>query len=463
MINITFWNFSKKENSTKIPTATGTVLSCLIKSPSSIINPVIELNTNPSSYNYCYIASFSRYYFINDVVFNKGVWIVYCNVDVMASFKSTIGSTSMYVLRSAYEQDTNIIDTLFPTKAETQINVISDLGLSQSFEFSGFANGYYVVGIQGYDQASTNGVIYYQLTPSKFVDLVKLFYANSGNNTWWGNLESGVRNSLNKISDYIVSCRWYPVGFTVDDNSGAGYQIYLGSWPTGVYAPRVTGSSTYRQYFNGVPSHPQTAYGAFVKRAPYSRYQLIHPLTGPITLDNERMKTYGNAFEINITPDFTNGNARFEIMFKISSSPDTYKSFYVTYVNFGTDINLSGNDVNVGGLISSIGETAISAITGNVLGVAVGVASAINNSTPTPGHSSASGGISCYHDPVLVCYFKIIVDRDVTNKGLPLCKMRTPANIPGYILADDPKISINGTDTEKQRLNNILSRGFYYE
>ena len=463
MINITFWNFSKKENSTKIPTTTGTVLSCLVKSPSSIINPVIELNTNPSSYNYCYIASFSRYYFINDVVFNKGVWIVYCNVDVMGSFKSTIGSTSMYVLRSAYESDGELLDTLFPTKTETRISTVSDLGLSQSFEFSGFSSGYYVIGVQGYDQASTNGVIYYELSPTKFVDIIKLFYANSGNNAWWGNLESGVRNSLNKISDYIVSCRWYPVGFTVDDNSGSYYQIYLGSWPTGVYAPRVTGSSTYRQYFSSIPVHPQTSYGNYVKRHPYSRYELIHPLTGPITLDSERMKYYGNAFEINVTPDYTNGTARFELVYKVATSPDVYKSFYVTYVNFGVDINLSGNDVNVGGLISSVGGTIASRITGNALGVVRGIASAINNSTPSPGHSSSSGGISSLHDPVLVCYFKIIADRDVTNKGLPLCKMRTPANIPGYILADDPKIAISGTDTEKRRLNNILSRGFYYE
>ena len=463
-MNITFWSFSKKDNSTKIPATTGTVIACYIKSPSSILNPAIEMKTSPIGYNYCYIADFSRYYFINDIVFEQGIWTCYCNVDVLASYKTEIGSTSMYVLRSSHSSDTELMDTLFPTKTQTQIDVVSNLGLSQSFEFSSFSSGYFILGVQGYDRASTNGVIYYQLGPAAFVNLLNLFYANSGNNAWFGNQENGVRNALNKISDYIVSCRWYPVGFTVDDNSGTGYQIYMGYWPTGVYAPRVTGAPTYRQYFSSVPVHPQAGTnGSYVKRQPYSRYVLNHPLTGPITLDSERMKTYGNAFEVNITPDFTNGRARFEIMFKVSDTPATYKRFYTTYVNFGMDVNLTGNDVNVEGLLSSLGTAALSAVEGNALGVIAGVASALNVSTPSPGHSSSSGGIVSFHDPVLTCFFKMIADRDITNKGLPLCKVKTPSTIPGYILPDDPHVAASCTDDERRRISALLNGGFYYE
>ena len=462
-MNITFWSFSKKENSTSIPSVTGTVMTCLIKSPSSILNPVIELKTNPTGYNYCYIADFGRYYFINDVVFDQGIWTCYCNVDVLGTYKTQIGSTSMYVLRAAYATDGEILDTLFPTKAETEISTVSNLGLSQSFEFNGFDNGYYIIGVQGYDRTSANGVIYYQLTPTQFVSLLTQFYANSGNNAWWGNLESGVRNALNKLSDYIISCRWFPVGFTVDDNSGTGYQLYLGSWPTTIYAPRVTGGTTYRQYFSSIPVHPQISYGNYVKSKPYSRYELVHPLTGTIELDSERMKKYGNKFEINITPDFTNGTARFEIMFETSSSPSVYKSFYVTYIHFGNDINLSGNDVNVSGLINAAAGVATSAITGNALGIAAGVASAINIGTSDPGHSTSSGGIANLHDPVLVCYFKIIANRDITNKGLPLCKVMLPSSIPGYILPDDPHVNIACTDDERRKINALLNGGFYYE
>ena len=100
MININFYTFSKKENSTKRPTGAGTVLSCNIKSRSSIVNPFIELKTNPTAFNYCYIPSFNRYYYISDITFDSGLWLVTCRIDVLATYKTEIGNTSMYILRS---------------------------------------------------------------------------------------------------------------------------------------------------------------------------------------------------------------------------------------------------------------------------------------------------------------------------------------------------------------------------
>ena len=117
MININFYTFSKKENSTKRPTGAGTVLSCNIKSRSSIVNPFIELKTNPTAFNYCYIPSFNRYYYISDITFDSGLWLVTCRIDVLATYKTEIGNTSMYILRSSERSNGEIVDTLFPTTA----------------------------------------------------------------------------------------------------------------------------------------------------------------------------------------------------------------------------------------------------------------------------------------------------------------------------------------------------------
>ena len=460
-MNITFWSFSKRENSTAVPSVTGTVLSCYMKSPSSVMNPVIELKDDPSAYNYCYMADFGRYYFINDIVFNKGIWICYCNVDVLGTYKTQIGSTSMYVLRSAYESDGELMDTLFPVTADTDIQVLGGMGTgSADLSFSGFDNGYYVIGVQSTTSASQNGVIYYQLTPAKFVSLISQFYANSGNNTWWGNLESGVRNALNKLDDFVVSCRWYPKSFTIDTNNGSGYQIYLGSWPTGVYADRVIGVTSFVQYFENVPNHPQAARGGFTKTIPFSRYVLVHPLFGSLTLDPEYMKDSGNDFTIYITPDYTTGQRKIAISYKKGGS---YVTTYLTYVHFGVDINLSGNDINVTGMVSAAAGTVANALTGDRIGVAQGIASTINNTLPEPGHNQSHGGFVNFGNPLLHCYFKIIADRDVTNKGTPLCKVRQPSNIPGYILPEDPHVNIACTDDERRKINALLNGGFYYE
>lgn len=460
-MNITFWSFSKKENSTAIPSLTGTVLACYMKSPSSVVNPVIEVKDDPSGYNYCYIGDFNRYYFINDIVFNKGIWICYCNVDVLGTYKTQIGSTSMYVLRSAYESDGEIIDTLFPVTADTDIQVLGGMGTGSSdLSFPGFDDGYYVIGVKSTTSASQNGVIYYQLEPAKFVSLISQFYANSGNNTWWGNLERGVRNALNKLDDYISSCRWYPVSFIIDSKSGDHYQIYLGDWATNVYADRVIGTSLYMQYFENIPVHPQAARGGFTKTLPFSRYELIHPLFGSITLNPEYMKDSGNDFELTVQPDYTTGDAKISINYKKGGY---YVSTYITYVHFAVELNLTGNDINIAGLISSAAGTVGNMLTGNRLGVAEGIASTLNSSMPTPGHNQSNGGFTHYGNPLLHCYFKIISDRDVTNKGRPLCKVRIPSNIPGYILPEDPHVNIACTDDERRKINALLNGGFYYE
>ena len=109
-MNVYLFGFQKKENSTAQPdTKDGTLVSVQLKENTSVTNPVLILNLqsggspiNPSLYNYAYIPSFMRYYYISDWVYLNGVWECSCNVDVLASNKSVIGNMSTYVLRSAY-------------------------------------------------------------------------------------------------------------------------------------------------------------------------------------------------------------------------------------------------------------------------------------------------------------------------------------------------------------------------
>lgn len=68
-------------------TLTGT-----LRGESSVINPsfIIE-HSNPSTYNYCYISDFSRYYFIDNITsIRNGLWKIDCKVDVLMSYKDAI-------------------------------------------------------------------------------------------------------------------------------------------------------------------------------------------------------------------------------------------------------------------------------------------------------------------------------------------------------------------------------------
>ena len=67
-------------------------LTGALRGESSVINPSFLIETsNPSQYNYCYIPSFNRYYFITDIIsVRNNIWRINCDVDVLMSFKTEI-------------------------------------------------------------------------------------------------------------------------------------------------------------------------------------------------------------------------------------------------------------------------------------------------------------------------------------------------------------------------------------
>lgn len=468
MININFYTFSKKDNSTKRPTGAGTVLSCNIKSRSSIVNPFIELKTNPTAFNYCYIPSFNRYYYISDITFDSGLWLVTCRIDVLATYKTEIGNTSMYVLRSSERSNGEIVDTLFPTTAYTTVTAVNPDPLSTLPGVYRFEDGFYIIGVQGIDQASDNGVIYYQLTPAKFTLLLHTFYANSGNGAWWGNLARGVIDSIYHISDFITSCRWFPKSMVVDygiDDSGPqpvpgdGYEIYLGGFNTHVKAPRVIGTAEYFTLYNDIPKHPQSAYGNYTKIYPYTHYEMVDPLIGVITLNPVVMKNDTSVI-MYVEFDYVSGDAKLTICGDNSNYP-----FYITYIKGSVDINLSGSNFDIAGTVGGIVGGAIRALTENPIGVIAGVGSTLNNIMPAPGSNQSSGSMLAFdsYRPFIRCTFKQITARNISERGLPLMESRTPAQLGGYILPDEPHVEINGTAIEKDMLENALRGGFHYD
>ena len=122
---VDFYNFSKKENSTATPSAnSATSFNCKLLSPSGVLSPVLEINlgvNNYPNYNYAYIPNFNRYYWISDWVNDGPLWRCSLNVDVLASYKTAIGNTNLYVLRAANSYDGDIIDTLYPTDTDATI------------------------------------------------------------------------------------------------------------------------------------------------------------------------------------------------------------------------------------------------------------------------------------------------------------------------------------------------------
>lgn len=78
----------------------------------SLINPtiILELNGVPT-FNYVYIESFRRYYFVTEITsVRKNLWSITLKVDVLESYKSLIYDLNAYVERNEFQFNNKIED-----------------------------------------------------------------------------------------------------------------------------------------------------------------------------------------------------------------------------------------------------------------------------------------------------------------------------------------------------------------
>lgn len=83
-------------------------LSGVLRDESSVSSPSFRIasNTNLSQYNYAYIESFGRYYFMTVTVERTGVWSLDLECDVLESFKNSILGLDAVIERQ--ENDFNL-------------------------------------------------------------------------------------------------------------------------------------------------------------------------------------------------------------------------------------------------------------------------------------------------------------------------------------------------------------------
>ena len=456
-MQIKLYSTAKKINSTRRPPVAALVatVDANIKDNCSITNPVLLLDYGYNDFNYVYIAGFGgRYYFVDDIVLNHGLIEVYCSIDVLATYKTEIGSTSMYITRASNAYDGDIIDNNYPGKNNIQVTDTS-IDITE-LNFTGFENGYYVLGVQGNTPVSTNAVIYFQLTPSQFSNVLKNFYANTGS-SWWGNMASGVKNALNKIDDFIVSCRWFPFQWVDPTDPNQLYQnVFLGMYDTGISAPVLSTNRSALAVAVTLPTHSQAAArGNWLKKAPYTRYDIIDPLFGRISLNPEDIT--GTGITIQIKPDYTTGVCQYSVLSGTSV-------IYYTYEKLGIDISLNGASIDVLGAIGNVGGAVVKAAVGDWIGAASNIGNAAVNSFENPGNKGPAGGYaSLMGNRIVRAYFMLMADEDNANSGRPYCKMATPATLTGFIRAENPHVVTLGTDTETNMINSMIEAGIYYE
>ena len=499
MLNLNLYSFAKKDNSTKQPTfETAKLVQGILKEPCSIMNPIVRIERLPNDvmpfqYTYAKWVEARRYYFIEDWTWVNGLWEVRMKEDVLATFKTEIGNTTEYVLRTDSTVNFNgeITDTAYP--ATTDI-VTESYSLSNVFT-TDLTVGCYIVGIISGGQTQAVGAIsYYAMTSTEFGALKdKLF--SEDNLEIMGIIDTSTTPPTQLVTDlsqevlktmynpyqYVVSCMWFPFGKSAIPSSTAVTGIKIGWWEY----PTLTGNRLYVQTFElgneqfAITAHPQASRGSYLNYAPYTRRTLVGRF-GSVPIDTT-MFVVGNKINISYMIDLITGQCYTKIS-RRDESASTPSGDLLAERNFllGVPIQIAqvGTDYlgtavsalnSVNGTFSSAGQGFLSggitgAITGAIAGVANGIYNTLQSAMPQVETSGQNGSfLAPANNTHVIEQFYKIVDEDISHRGRPLCELRQLNTLTGYILCAEGDIDISCYDNERKEIVRYLTEGFFWE
>ena len=477
-IAVTFYNFDKKENSTARPSGSGTTYNVVLKDGCSIERPAIELNSKPSSFfTYAYINDFSRYYYVSDWSYFRGTWTASLSVDVLATFKSQIGASSVYVLRSSNTYDPEIKDTLYPLKSSS--HKLVNQGSVPQWAIN-FAGGSYVCYINNGqpDGGGFGSLGYMTFTPTQFAQLLSALYPDA-DNSWSGTFFTQAYNVvagalLNPI-DFITKVVWIPVSLTAGDiptKFGNYYAAYEYTDEDGTHTANVRHNTLegFRRTLGPVnitiPKRPDQVRGAWANTEPFGKYYLYWAPFGIIPL-NSNMLIGATSIDVVPTLDLTTGDLKVTI-YTIGPYGSVKDRIYAGSSRVGIEVPVDKAKTELMQSFDNIlgvASMAVDAVMGNYAGLANDIVGTIGSMGEAPMKSGGSTtGLLALEDTIYLYYeYFDFADEDNANKGRPLCQTRQISTISGFLVTDNGDIEIAGTQTEKAMVKSYLERGIHYE
>lgn len=480
-MNVEFYNFSKKRNSTKQP-ASGSGITyndVQLKQDTSIVAPVIQIRAAAmpvatvapvNTMTYCYIQKFNRYYFIEDWVYIPGMWEAHLVLDVLASHKTEIGTTSAYIERSASAYNGDIIDGLYPATTDYDI---------QHFEMATtYRNNYsdslscFILGVINQEANTIGAVTYYAINLSNLnTILAYLFSDNIYNASNITEVSAGLFKSMFNPFQYIVSCMWmpFPLRYFGDVQNAVavkvGYYTIPNALGVRMESIRVADWITLGTGVT-IPEHPQAATrGSFLNYAPYTKLTLYIQPFGAIPIDTAYLKK-GRILRAGYEVDSITGQACLRISLTSSNALDPDNICAERTAVLGVPIQLSQvlSDYS-----SSINTLASGLTSGSIVGAITGaigatVQSALAASFPSVSSSGSNGSfLSAFQKLVGVIEFTKIADGDNTDLGRPLMSVRTINTLSGYIKCAEAHFAAGCLSSERAAVEEFMKSGFFYE
>lgn len=472
-MTIKYWSdFSKRKNSTKQPTG-GTSLTVTLKEGTSIEKPTFLVSGNLFSINY--IQAFGHYYFVDDVTsVRNGLTQISCSMDVLATYKTNIGSYNAYVERAA---DAIYYDVMYP---DTHVAIKNEEEIHSTVFSSTFIwlwSGLYVVSVLNNLGSGAGFTTYYIMDTGNLKLLAE--YLNQDWGAGAADLLGFLQANFLHTADAVISCKWVPFSIVSIPGSGVSYEtlkvgtdvINIGGVDVKGY--RVTASSLVAEteMTLAIPH----VYNDFRKAAPYTSGKLYIPMYGFVDfnpLDFSKNDTiYADVFADWVTGDTT-------VLLRDDTIANNGKIIASYTYNSGVDCPIGQAAANVSGFMTSglglaastalaIGSSGATAVAGGFGAVVSGMNTLSNAVVPTMSVRGNQGGRSLAEastDFIITLVIKHTSDPLLCIcQGRPVMGYLTLGNFTGYVKCLNASIDIPGMASEKDAVNDFLNSGFYYE
>lgn len=481
---VRFFNFSKRENSTALPDISGgAVYKCTLKENCSMNNPSFLLDLKDANawpdYNYCYVAPWKKYFFVDDWTNEKPLWRAQCSVDVLASFRSEILNSTQYVSYSSVSGGTWLADTRIPL---LKSGTVSTASASMSSIF--VSGGLYILSYIGretaglvalgkaslmvlldtiagseddFDQDTVNRVTNYfgSGTPISAEEALYAMTQVATQNDFLGKAYATAPSCLR-------SCIYTPLKV----NGSPDTRIWLGNFDTQVTGISVEGTPITGSISVSIPwQHSDW------RRSVCEQVYLYLPLVGMVSISADSVV---NESSLTIEYSYTLTDAT--IAYKVNAGNQvigTYGGSCAINYPLGVNQQASAGQV-LQSVMQGVTQTVSAGITGNIGGVVAGIATTAYNALDTAltSHPSSVGGIGggagsglnrnviCYtvsHDTV------IAPSAMAQTLGVPTMKPIVLRSASGYCQCVNAHVSAPANLEELNAITAMLNSGFYIE
>lgn len=478
-MNLVTWaSFSKKKNSTAHPVVnTGSTITCVLKEGTNVLHPTFILNANTApSIKYAYVADFGRFYFVENITYATGSqWEVSLTVDPLATFMTTIGNYEGMIRRCS---DLSFYNPLLRDEMNPPTEIITTTSRSDAFGDL-FADICYILTLaasaETYSSADTKSGFCrsYCLTPAQMVQVAKKFLDLS--------FLQQLRNEFDNPMECVVSCKYVPIKRSeIIGATPTSEDICVGGQDLGAGGTIVAVRFVAKTVSIALPNKPQgVGTDTYVDAEPYTTLQAYLPFVGVVPIDYGIVRDTWK-LNIRVCVDVLTGDIVYYIY-----SDTSFTELCTTYTgNCASDcpITASGWSAKsyVGGALAVIGGTALTIGTiasGGALGAVLGGIGAMAGGVGSMAksceiHTQVNGAISSalgaqVHTAIIVRMFYKVPAHSLTdgnyNYGLPCNKYGKVSSHAGFLMMDNASIAIDGTDSERDMINDYLANGFFYE